>query len=209
MAEQGKPSPLPSGEARQAGDTVVEVVVTGFGPFPGQPVNPTEALVTDLLDDPTIAGTVLPVSWTRAADIAEQLADDHPEAAVVAFGVAADAEAVRIEQWAHNLDDSDRPDADGDTRSGTPIIEAAPDRLGTRLPVQELVEALQDAGIPVEVSSDAGRYVCNHLMYDLLDRVELDRVVGFVHVPDLGAFTEDQLRQAIHVIVEVLRDHAQ
>jgi pyroglutamyl-peptidase len=126
MAEQGKPSPLPSGEARQAGGTVVEVVVTGFGPFPGQPVNPTEALVTDLLDDPTIAGTVLPVSWTRAADIAEQLADEHPEAAIVAFGVAAGAEAIRIEQWAHNLDDSDRPDVDGDTRSGTPIIEAAP-----------------------------------------------------------------------------------
>jgi pyroglutamyl-peptidase len=188
---------------------VVEVVVTGFGPFPGQSVNPTAALVTDLLDDPTIAGAVLPVSWDQAADLAEQLADEHPEAAIVALGVAAGAQAVRIEQWAHNLDASDRPDVDGEPRSGTPIIVGAPERLGTRLPVQELVEALQDANIPVEVSSDAGRYVCNHLMYELLHRVELDRVVGFVHVPDLGTFTEDQLRSAGRVIVEVLRDHAQ
>lgn len=188
---------------------MVEVVVTGFGPFPGQPVNPTEALVTRLLDDPTVAGAVLPVSWDGAADLVEQLADEHPEAAIVAFGVAAGADAVRIEQWAHNLDDSDRPDVGGGTRSGTPIIDGAPERLGTRLPVQELVEALQDADIPVEVSSDAGRYVCNHLMYELLDRVELDRVVGFVHVPDLGVFTEDQLQTAGRLIVEVLRDHAQ
>ena len=46
--------------------------------------------------------------------------------------------------------------------------------------VRKTVQALQKAGIPAEASFSAGTFVCNEVMYRLL---ETDLPGGFVHVP--------------------------
>ena len=61
-------------------------------------------------------------------------------------------------------------------RSGT---ENVPGAVG-------MAAALREGGIPAFVSNSAGTYVCNNLMYTLLERIHRDNLPvrgGFIHVP--------------------------
>lgn len=182
-----------------------EVVVTGFGSFPGQPVNPTEAVVDAIADDPGVVARVLPVSWRRSLDELDALVAANPGTPVVAFGVAASASGVRVEQVGRRRDHVEAVDVDdevlGDMTGGDRRV-AVP----TRLPVRELEEALRDAGVPVEASDDAGAYVCNHVLHHALTSLPVTTPTGFVHVPDVGgAIDLDVLVRAAHVVVDEVR----
>lgn len=50
------------------------------------------------------------------------------------------------------------------------------------------MQGIRDAGIPASVSQTAGTYVCNHVMYGLLHRLnQFNNEVkgGFIHIPYL------------------------
>lgn len=194
--------------ARRRGPTGVApaVIVTGFGAFPGQEVNPTLALVEHLARRPGVLAQVLPVSFARAPASALALAEAHPDLPVVAFGVAATAVGFRVERQARNRDGAAVADVDGELRRGQPIDLTAPDALPTRLPVEAMIGALEAAGLPVEESDDAGGYVCNHLLWNLLDGLAPSRTTGFVHAPDpaTGAVSLDEVLRAGEVLLDVL-----
>jgi pyroglutamyl-peptidase len=54
--------------------------------------------------------------------------------------------------------------------------------LTSRLPLAATFAAVEAAGIPVEISDDAGLYVCNALFFYTLHFLP-NRTVGFIHVP--------------------------
>lgn len=162
------------------------VLVTVFGPFPGQVDNPTEAIADELAGEEHVVCHVLDVSYVRSPQQVDELVAMLDPAAVVAFGVAATAERVRVETIARNRADAAEPDVDGVVHLERTIDDGPPERA-TRLPVDAIVDALDAATIPVERSADAGSYVCNVLFHHLLTAPALaGRPVGFVHVPDPG-----------------------
>ncbi|PLM97052.1 pyroglutamyl-peptidase I, partial [Klebsiella variicola] len=57
------------------------------------------------------------------------------------------------------------------------------------LPIKAIVSALRDRGIPASVSQTAGTFVCNHVMYGLLHKLQEQAGVrgGFIHIPWLPA----------------------
>ena len=75
----------------------MNVLVTGFGPFPGVSDNPTARLVRALdglqIGRATVIGRVLPVSYRRGPEQAVRLARDHRAVLVVGTGVAASRHA--------------------------------------------------------------------------------------------------------------------
>ncbi|MFP3920948.1 MAG: pyroglutamyl-peptidase I [Dichotomicrobium sp.] len=167
-----------------------EVLMTGFGPFPGVARNPSGWLVQTLAHTSGAApgcgltAAVLPVGWRDAWGTLEPLLDSLRPRHVILFGVAAQAQGFRLEHRAHNAVAA-REDAHGEHPEGERILSHGPDTLDATLPFATVAAALAAAGLPVEISHDPGRYLCNALLYHTLhwSRANPPARAGFVHIP--------------------------
>lgn len=169
------------------------VLATGFEVFGDHEVNPSQ-LIAEELD-----GVVLPVSYERAVDVLRAAIEERRPDLVICFGLAHERTAISVERWAHNFDEATTVDNDGAAGSGRPIDPAGPLALGSTLPVDDIVAALEAGDIPAEVSRDAGGYLCNHVFYRLR---RSGMRGGFVHVPPLEAVPLEAQLRAARVIVE-------
>ena len=101
----------------------LRLLLTGFGPFPGAPHNPTRPLVTRLaqlrrpaLDDVEIFSHIFPVTYAAVdRQLPDVLAQVKPDALLM-FGLAARTPYLRIESRARNAVTMLWPDA-ANTRS--------------------------------------------------------------------------------------------
>jgi pyroglutamyl-peptidase len=165
---------------------VTHVLATGFEPFGGSSVNPSQQLVEAL--DGEVATAVLPVSYARAAAALRDAVAEHEPDVVICFGQADGRTGFSVERFAHNLDEATTTDNDESPGSGAPIDPDGPIAYPSTLPVEAIVAALRDSDIPAAVSRDAGGFLCNHVFYALmrlLAEQERDARGGFVHVPFL------------------------
>lgn len=191
------------------------LLVTGFGPFPGVAVNPTQALAL-ALDGRSVNGAavrtrVLDVSFARAAQqLAQALLATEP-VALLHFGVAAGSGEIRLESLAVNRIAADRPDIDGVSPSDPCIdphhpLDAA---LAPWTDLPSLAERLNRRGLPTRISADAGRYVCNALYFASLaaqSQAVTPRPCLFVHVPliDGEGWTLQRLMDAAEELLAAL-----
>ncbi len=173
----------------------VRVLVTGFGPFPGIEKNASEAIVRALSRFAAwpgleVATGVLPVAWADARTHARRAIAGFEPHAVLHFGVSRRAFGFEIETRAVNMSGL-RQDAAGAIRPPKALVRAGKPVLKSTLPPLALLRALRTGGYPAELSTDAGRYLCNALFYwSLADAEANGRLVSFVHMPALGAATE-------------------
>jgi pyroglutamyl-peptidase len=196
----------------------MNILLTGFGPFPGAPVNPTELLVTKLARSRHLAlrgvrrtSHVFRTSYDAVdRELAPLLARTKPDVLIM-FGLAGRTRHIRIETRARNATSRVLPDATGHRpRTGT-IAPGAAAALALRIPAQRLVKAARSAGVKAALSRDAGRYLCNYLCWRATEaaaRPNGPKVAAFVHVPKVrgkGArrapLTFDQLLRAGEAIV--------
>jgi pyroglutamyl-peptidase len=179
---------------------VTQVLVTGFEPFGGSSVNPSQQLVDAL--DGDVAKAVLPVSYARAADELRRAVRETEPDVVICFGQAEGSTGISIERFAHNLDEATKTDNEAAPGSGTAIDPAGPIAYASTLPVDAIVAALRAEGIPAAPSSDAGGFLCNQVFYvlmRLLDEERLPAIGGFVHVPLLPAQALEQAAASMPV----------
>jgi pyroglutamyl-peptidase len=171
------------------------VLITGFGPFPGAPVNPTGPLVTELAGRRIPAlrhirrfAHVFPVTYAAVdRELPALLARIRPDALVM-FGLAPRRRHIRIETRARNAISGVVPDASGHLPAARMIAPGARATLSLRAPAQKLVAAVRAAGLPAALSSDAGSYLCNYLCWRAREAVEREGIsclVAFVHVPSV------------------------
>jgi pyroglutamyl-peptidase len=170
------------------------ILITGFGPFPGAPFNPTEPLATELARrrHPAFANVrrvahVFEVSYEAVdRELPALLAREKPDALIM-FGLAGRSRHVRVETRARNALTRLLPDAGGAVPVTTTIVPGAPSTMPLRAPVQRLVSAARAAGVPTAPSHDAGRYLCNYLCWRAAEaaRSGAPRLVAFIHVPRL------------------------
>ena len=165
------------------------ILVTGFDPFGGQPVNPAREAVLRLPDTVggyEIAKLEIPTVFGRAAETVLQAAEKlHPHA-ILCVGQAGGRSAVTPEVVAINLREASIPDNAGNIPVNTPVIENATDASFATLPVRDMLKAAKERGIPCALSYTAGAFVCNDLLYTLLHHYrDTDVKVGFVHIPYL------------------------
>jgi pyroglutamyl-peptidase len=165
----------------------VPILVTGFEPFAGSSLNPSQLIVEALAQSSTAANLVLevlPVEYQLAGDRLGDLIKQHKPHTVICIGQAEGRSAISIETRAQNLDDANLADNSGEVRTGRDITPGGPSDLATTLPVDALLEQLAEAGIPAESSTSAGTFVCNHIFYVMQQQLEGSQVrSGFIHVP--------------------------
>ncbi len=167
------------------------ILVTGFGPFPGAPFNPTGPLVTRLarlrrpsLADVKIVGYVFPTRYAAVDRDLPGLIARHKPDALLMFGLAPRARVLRIETRARNTM-ALLPDAGGGARAGK-IAPGGPSAIDLPAPTMQLQFAARAARVPVAGSHDAGRYLCNYLCWrgsEAAAKPGGPRLAAFVHVP--------------------------
>jgi len=165
-----------------------KVLISGFKPFGGATLNPSELLV-NVLERDQIPGVelftvILPVEFDRSAEILlEKVKQIQPDL-VIAFGQAEGRAAINPEKFAINLDDARIPDNSGDERKDVVIDKNGSDSYVTTLPIEMMVDAMKRAGYPAEISLSAGAFVCNHIFYKLQKTLSGSNIrSGFVHLP--------------------------
>jgi pyroglutamyl-peptidase len=173
----------------------VTLLITGFGPFPGAPTNPTGPLALRLahrrrpaFGDARRVAHVFRTSYAAVERELPALLAHHKPDAILMLGLAARTRHLRIETRARNTVSTVIPDADG-RRPILPALSAnARTSMPARAPTARLWQSARAAGVPARLSSDAGRYLCNALFWHALDaaaRAGEPKVAAFVHVPQL------------------------
>jgi pyroglutamyl-peptidase len=170
----------------------LRVVITGFGPFPGAPFNPTMPLVRALmqlrrpaLNDVELTAHLFHVSYqTVDRELPELITRVRPQAMLM-FGLANRTSHLRIETRARNAVTTVFPDADGNRARNGAIVSAA-DALPFGSHTASLLRAALTTGIDARLSHDAGRYLCNYLSWRAIEATQKPggpRLAAFVHVP--------------------------
>jgi pyroglutamyl-peptidase len=171
------------------------ILLTGFGPFPGAPYNPTGPLVMALARrrHPAFANVrrvahIFQVSYEAVDRELPALLQRERPAALIMFGLATRATQVRVEMRARNAITRMVPDVSGRIPLAAAIRPGAPPTVPLRTPAQRLLSAARATGVPVALSRDAGRYLCNYLCWraiEITGQTGGPRLVVFVHVPQL------------------------
>lgn len=168
------------------------ILVTGFGPFPGAPFNPTGALVQHLtgIRRPAFAtvrcvGHVFPTSYAILDEDFPALLRQHRPDVVLMFGLASRTRHLRVETVARNILSASRPDVTGTRPIRARLAAGKTTTLRTGAPCAELLQAARSARVRAVLSRDAGRYLCNALYWRALEAVALPdspRLAVFIHV---------------------------
>jgi pyroglutamyl-peptidase len=176
----------------------LRMLVTGFGPFPGAPHNPTMPLVKRLtqlrrpaFDDVELTGHIFHVTYaTVDRELPELIAGLRPQALLM-FGLADRTAFMRIEARARNAVTTLLPDADRDRARKSSILSGA-DAAMFGPHTEKLLRAARATGIDARASRDAGSYLCNYLSWRAIEAVRRGggpRLAAFVHVPLLARGT--------------------
>jgi len=168
------------------------ILLTGFGPFPGAPFNPTAPLVKRLarlrrpmLADVTIVPYVFATSYAAVDRELPRLIAEHRPDALLMFGLHGRTRTLRIETRARNAL-ALRADAGGSAPRGHAIAPGLP-AIAMPAPTRHLLAAVRRAVVPAALSHDAGRYLCNYLCWQAAAAARQGpRLAAFVHVPDIG-----------------------
>ncbi|MGJ4949201.1 pyroglutamyl-peptidase I [Bradyrhizobium sp. HKCCYLS20291] len=191
------------------------ILITGFGPFPGAPSNPTMPLVKRLselrrpaLDDVDISSHIFHVTYdTVDRELPRLIAERRPHALLM-FGLAARTSYLRIETRARNAVTTTFPDADRRIARKAVIVPGAhPGSFGPHM--QRLLRAALATGIDARPSRDAGSYLCNYLSWRAIEATSTEggpRLAAFIHVPRLPRAGTVLPRGSSRITLEALVD---
>ncbi len=169
----------------------MKILVTAFDPFGGASLNPAWEAVSRIpeeWDGAQVARLQVPTVFGDAERAALAEAERISADIILCIGQAGGRSSISVERVAINLDDAPIPDNRGNQPIDRPISENGAPAYFSSIPVKEIAEAIRQAGVPAELSCTAGTYVCNHLLYRVLEDSALhhpDRKCGFLHVPYL------------------------
>jgi pyroglutamyl-peptidase len=160
------------------------LLVTGFGPFPLMPRNPSAALARRVAASRHwgLAGIdatcrILTTAYATLPDELDPLLAAMPDA-VLLIGVAGRETRIRVERRGTSRRSMLFPDMAGAT-AAKPMAGRV-DQRWTRLAPIKGLRALRGQDLPSRVSRDAGRYLCNASYFRAL---ALPRPVLFIHIP--------------------------
>jgi pyroglutamyl-peptidase len=165
------------------------ILVTGFGPFPRAPINPTGPLVQQLarwrLGRTKIVTHIFPTSYAAVDRELPKLLARYKPNALLMFGLATMAKALRIETRARNAL-SLLADVEGFVPGLRSIAPGRAPALALPTPSRRLLAAAHAARTPAAVSNDAGDYLCNYLCWRAALATRRSRgqcLAAFIHVP--------------------------
>ena len=193
-----------------------KLLITGFEPFDGQTINPSWQSVLALEDkigDYSLTKLEIPTVFKGGANAVIEKAEEINPHAIICVGQAGGRNAITPEVIAINLMDANIADNAGYKPINESIFTNGENAYFSNLPIREMVEAINNEGIPAKLSYSAGAFVCNEVMYTLLHKFKDSSVkVGFIHVPFLPEQTDgtkpslekEQIIKALTVAIKTL-----
>lgn len=168
----------------------MRLLLTGFEPFGGDKVNPSQQVVQALaergLAHIQLCTAILPVDrHAGPAALLEAVREHEPDVALC-LGLAASRVCLSIERVAVNLMDYRIADNSGNHVVDEPIVPGGPAAYFATVPVRAMLAAVQGAAVPAELSLSAGAFLCNQVMYTVLHYAATNGLplrAGFVHLP--------------------------
>ncbi len=164
------------------------ILITGFGPYPGVPRNPSLALIEALARRFGFETAELPVEYHTVDTALQRALEEHAPGALLMTGLRPCGHCLNLERVALNLDDADKPDNAGVLRNGEAIDPQGPPAYISPLPLGKWCELFIEAGVPAKISNHAGAYICNRVYYHAQTwaRIGKARPTLFLHLPWIG-----------------------
>ena len=163
-----------------------EVLVTGFGPFPGVAHNLSGWLAQMLArtQDANVMAAVLPVCWDGAWGALAPLLEEVRPRCIILFGVSHATSGFQLEQCAYNTA-SGQADAHGQMSAGQSTDPHGPAMREASLPARKIAAAMTGVGC---ASGDLKRPRPLPVQRDTLPHAGLGRATGtaragFIHIP--------------------------
>lgn len=195
-------------------DAPLTALVTGFAPFPAGSTHDNvsavgiRALDLDALPGVRVIRAVLPVEYDHAAALITDLIDRSRPDLIINFGQG--GADIALEQVAYNLKDTSkvkggRADNRGIVATGELIEAEGPETRPSTLPLLAIAEALAGLEIPVTLSTNPGRYICNNVFYAVQARAaEAGIPAGFIHLPTVRDFDEDTRQRWGQILTQIV-----
>ena len=188
------------------------VLLTGFGPFGSHDVNPTEALVESFpsllpirnpfgngSSEVSIEKRILTVDQQGSIWTANEL-EMREWDAILHMGLCGECTHPRIELLAEDMLDMRIPDNSGRQASGVALSGTGD--LATPLPIKKW--NIDDWDFDVELSKDAGRYICNETYFRTLEALDKHKFAIpslFLHLPSTEHFSSQNATNLIRKIL--------
>lgn len=172
-------------------NTKIKILLTAFDPFGEDQINSaleTMMALTAEIPDAEIIKLQIPTVFGKSGEMVSEALRSYRPDAVLMLGMAGGRSSISVERIAINLADARIADNAGFQPSECAIAQDGPAAYFATLPIQAMVKATQAAGIPAAISNSAGTFVCNHLMYSVLQWIDQQAsscLAGFVHLPYL------------------------
>ena len=108
--------------------------------------------------------------------------NELPKAPKLVLGLGEYGCKLKVETIIRNRDHTEGPDNDGIERENSPILQNGPREIGLNYPLPGMYCALQqDERKLIEVSNNAGSFVCNNVAYQFTNTFH-EIPFGFIHV---------------------------
>jgi pyroglutamyl-peptidase len=168
-----------------------KILITGFEPFGGESLNPSQILLEKLQQDSAFSAqadfALLPVSFAQAKPLLEKLLLHNTYDRVFHLGQAGGRTTVCLERVALNWMGGVRDEA-GFLPEDSAIDLLAPAAYISDLPLRALSQKLKGNGFPVSISLSAGAFLCNYVYFQscqILEKQGRGAKALFIHVPYL------------------------
>lgn len=194
-----------------------KLLITGFDPFGGDTINPSwEAvrLLPDVIGEFELTKLELPTVFeVGAKTVLDKAAEMNPDV-IICVGQAGGRPAVTPEVIGINLREARIADNAGNQPINVAINPEGPAAYFATVPVRDMVKAINDSGIPSSLSYSAGAFVCNDVLYTLLDHYDgTPTLVGFIHVPYLPeqagekffSLPLEKIREALETAIRAIK----
>ncbi|MHB8629636.1 MAG: pyroglutamyl-peptidase I [Aggregatilineales bacterium] len=184
------------------------ILLTGFEPFGGLPINSSWEAVRQLdgrlFNGKRVVVVLLPVTWQEAGHrIQEAVARYQPE---LVISVGQGNRYLELDTYARNITGY-IADNLGARPKGLFISDIGRMAYKTTLDLKAISRALELAGFSYITSPNSGTFLCNFVSYHTfayLARVDPDIPVLFVHVPPLRSLATLADQAKVHLIARAL-----
>lgn len=146
----------------------MKILITAFEQFGKISNNSSLEVVKNLTTDHEIYKVILPVKLNSSYQILNKKIEEINPEVIILCGQAASRKVISIETTAKNIITKKVSVDDEVDVNNSVIIENASDFYCSKFPTNEALSRLISLEIPVELSSNAGEYICNSLYFKTL-----------------------------------------
>ena len=188
------------------------VLLTGFGPFGSHEINPTESIVSTFptilpIKNPfgpgssevSIEKRILAVDQQGSIWTAKEL-ELREWDAILHLGLCGECTMPRLELLAEDKLDMRIPDNSG--RQETDVVLSGNGDQASPLPIKKW--GIDEWPIEVELSKDAGRFICNETYFRTLEALENHKFAIpclFLHLPETEFFSQQDATTLIRQLL--------